>query len=107
MTLEEIEQEIEGGQVAPPRLAEINDYLAAQASSKADRQLWIQKEYAKYYQHTRELVKSDKAVEMNWRNNILGLEEMDLETYQRRIKSLKGAIRDHLRVHENMARNLY
>jgi len=106
MNLETIEQELRTGQVPPPRLAELRDFLAVESSSKMDRQDQLIDLYADYFHANRVLHKSDKATDNAWGMTDLGKEQRRLETYQKRIKLLIGTISSHLRVAELQARNL-
>ena len=107
MNIDEITQELKTGQVNPPRLAEMKDWLAGESSTIMDRQLELQQDYARFYSLKREGVKSDKAVKMLWQALPDGIEEMILETRQKKIKVLREAISSHLRVAEGVARNMY
>lgn len=106
MNLETIESEMRTGQVPPQRLAEMKDWLAAESSSLMDRQLELQLRYADFYEvHKPET--TDKGVLQKWRRTAQGMEELTLETRQKKIKNLREAISSHLRVADNQARNLY
>ena len=106
MNLEIIETELRTGQVPPPRLAEMKDWLASESSTLMDRQLELQIAYANFY----EICKpnnTDKGVLQAWRRTGQGLEDLKLDTAQKKIKVLREAISSHLRVAESQARNLY
>lgn len=107
MDIKTIEEDLKTGQVPPPKLAEYRDWLSGTSSSMMDRQLELQIKYAENYKRIRELVDSDKAALMFWQDSQEGKEEMCLDTMQKKIKVLLQAISSHLRVHENMARNIY
>ncbi|HYF04602.1 MAG TPA: hypothetical protein VEA59_00355 [Patescibacteria group bacterium] len=107
MDIQQIEQELKTGQVSPPRLAEMKDYLAAESSTIMDRQLELHMLYAKWFQNHRGLHKSDKSAYLAWCADELGKEELILETRQKKIKVLREAISSHLRVASDAARNMY
>lgn len=107
MDIKIIEEELKTGQVSPPRLAEMRDWLAGSCSSMMDRQLELQVLYADYFNFFRSDNKSDKSTSLKWEVKAEGKEQLQLETTQKKIKVLLQAISSHLRVHENMARNIY
>jgi hypothetical protein len=107
MDIETIERELKTGQVPPPRLAEMRDWLSVEASSKMDRQDQLVDLYADYFHVNRASFKSDKACDNAWDLTDLGREQRRLETYQKRIKLLIATIASHLRVASDAARNLY
>jgi hypothetical protein len=107
MTIETIQKDLAGGQVPPPTLAEYRDFLAATQTALMDRLMELQFLYTKFFNSNRFVHKSDTAVKMAWRGTPEGEEEIKLETKFKQIKLLIGAISSHLRVAENVARNLY
>lgn len=107
MNLEIITKELSVGQVAPERLAQMKDYLAAFSASLMDRQLELQLEFAGWFQTNRERFKSDKAAQLEWETSDRGVEQLTLETRQKKIKVLREAISSHLRVASDQARNLF
>lgn len=107
MNIKIIEEELKTGQVNPPRLAEMKDYLAVVSSEFMDRQLQLQLEYADWFSTNRDNYKSDKAARLGWQAIHQGREELTLETRQKRIKVLREAISSHLRVASDSARNMY
>lgn len=107
MNLETIERDLKLGQQPPHVLAEYRDYLAAESSSKMDRQDELIDLYADWFHVNREKHKSDKSCDNEWGRTELGREMRRLKTYQGRIKLLIGTIVSHLRVASDQARNLY
>jgi hypothetical protein len=107
MTIQEIEEILKIGQCPPTWLAEAKDWLASESSTLMDRQLELQIKFAEYFKEMREKFQSDNAVRMTWVTEPLGIEQISLETQQRKIKVLREAISSHLRVASDQARNLY
>ena len=107
MTINDIEKELEIGQVNPHRLSEFRDWLSAQSSAMMDRQLELQLIYSQFFYDNRPKWKSDKALLMEWRITKAGSEELELEISQKKITILLRAIASHLSVLNNSARNLY
>ena len=107
MTIKEIEEKLKEGQVNPQELAEMSDFLAGTSSSLMDRQLELQKQYADYFTTLRKNFQSDKAVLMDWQSSASGMEQLELETTQKKIKTLSQTIGRHLKVAHDQAYNRY
>jgi hypothetical protein len=105
MEIKTIAEELKIGQVEPGRLAEMSDWLAGTSSSLMDRQLELQVLYAEYFDVQREFHDSDKATDNAWKRNKAGLEQLQLETTQKKIKVLLQTIGRHLKVAHDQAYN--
>lgn len=107
MNLDNIEKELAQGQVSPPRLAEMRDWMAAYSSSLMDRQDQLVDLYADWFHLNRPNYKSDKACDNAWDRTEAGKEQRRLETLQKRLKLLIAAVASHVRIASDQARNLF
>jgi len=107
MTIKEIQEQLKVGQVSPPQLAEMKDYLASISSEFLDRQLELHKEYADYFSINRSSHKSDNGCKLAFNRTDSGKLQLELDNTQRKIKVLREAISSHIRVYSDAARNMY
>ena len=105
LSLEHIEKELQGSELAPTTLADFRVFLAALYSWRANE---IQKILALklfIWLNIREKKNSDKAADREWQTTQKGAREMQLTWELRPIDKLSSAIASKLRVMDAEARN--
>jgi uncharacterized membrane-anchored protein YhcB (DUF1043 family) len=107
MNLQEIQQELEGGQVNPGTLAEYRVLLSGKYSRAAEMLSNILKDKPAKWLELREKHKSSKETDMAWEMTEEGKKENELRFTCKRIDKMTSAISSLLRVREGESRNLY
>jgi hypothetical protein len=107
LTIEHIEKEMAGTQLAPGQLADFRVYLAALYPLRAAEIQDILAVKPSMWLDMRGKKNSDKATDREWQATEKGQRETQLKWELRRIEKLSSAIVTKLRVMEGEARNQY
>jgi hypothetical protein len=105
LSLEHIEKELQGSELAPGTLADFRVFLAALYSWRASEMQKILSGKAALWLDIRAEKNSDAAADREWETTTGGQREIQLKWELRRIDKLSSAIATKLRVMENEARN--
>lgn len=107
MNLQEIQTELEGGQVSPHTLAEYRIILSGKYSRAAELLSNILKDKPVKWLELREKYKSSKETDMAWEMTEEGKKENEFKFMLRRIDKMTSAISSLLKVKSDEVRNLY